>query len=495
MPSARNLPRTRKLNLHCAAAAILTIGLSACTTGPAFQPEHTAITPGNLSATRPPEASSSRNSTIPRDWWTLFHDQTLNTLITEADSTNLDLQQAALRVEESQAELGLVDSKQQPQLGFGAAYTRQAISAKSPLAHLGASTYGFDQWQAGFQASWEIDLWGYLRKQSESARASLEASAYGREAVRIAISSDVARTYLQLRGAQVNAGLSAESTRLAAQIVQLMESRERNGTASAMDVEAVRAKHAEFTTRTLQLNLQCETLMNALALLLGKDPQQLNAQLSVKPALPALPVEIPQGIPSELARRRPDILQAEARLHAATADIGAAEADFYPRIRLAGSFGSQAFTGRDLGMWKARQFSISPSFYLPIFDGGRLKRNLALTETRQRLAALAYRQTVLRAWHEVDNQLNTLASTRQRHQQFDLASGQYLKTVAHTRLAMQQGAADRLSLITAEQALLASQQALSESQTASAIAIVDLYKVLGGGWWSADSHQKGQAAS
>jgi len=458
------------------------LGLTACAVGPDFQPLPPAKTPQLAQENLLRPGTGLSQQAIPLDWWALFHDSTLNALIAEADKANLDVLLASLRVEESRAEEGLVEAQQQPQLGFGAGFTRQAISAKSPLAHLGASTYAFDQWQQGFQASWEVDLWGHLRRLGEAARARLAASAYEREAVRISVTAEVARNYFQLRGTQIDAALSSEATRLAAETVALTQSRIRNGTASASELERALASQAEAQARTQQLELQRATLMNALALLLGKDPQQLNTLLAKQPAHPLLPAQIPTGLPSELARNRPDIRQAEARLHAAIADTGAAQADFYPRVKLTGAIGSQAFTGRDLGMWQARQFSFGPSLYLPLFDGGRLQRNLELSETRQRMAALAYKQTVLRAWHEIDNQLNRYRTTQQQQQQHALASNQYQQAFNHARVALQLGVADRLSLISAQQTMLASQQALSDSSTTEAIAIVDLYKALGSGW-------------
>ena len=156
-------------------------------------------------------------------------------------------------------------------------------------------------------------------------------------------------------------------------------------------------------------------LMNALALLLGERPRALDAQLGGNLPLPSLPTSVPVGVSSELAHRRPDIRRAEAQLHAATASIGVAKADFYPRVSLRGRFGVEAFESGDFDIWASRFFTVGPTVYLPIFQGGRLTASLALSESRQRTAALAYRQTVLRAWHEVDDALDAWARAIRRY--------------------------------------------------------------------------------
>jgi NodT family efflux transporter outer membrane factor (OMF) lipoprotein len=406
----------------------------------------------------------------------------LSALIAEAGQSNLDLQMAGQRVEESRAQAGLVDASAMPQLGLGAGYARSANSAKSPVVRLGASTYGYDLWQAGFQASWELDLWGHQRRQSEAAQAGVEASRYGREAVRVAVASEVARTYLLLRGVQADTAFCDQGRQLAGQALSLYRSRARNGVATRADVALAEARLEQWQAQWQSVARQGDALMNALALLLGLPPQQLDARLSASPRLPALPEQVPVGVSSELARRRPDILQAEARLHAATADIGAAQADFYPRVSLNGNFGTLAFTGRDLGDWKSRQFAAGPTLYLPVFDGGRLRQTLALSETRQREAGLAYRQTVLRAWHEVDDALDAYATEKRRHARFEAVAGQYQLALAQTRRTFEEGAADRLAVLEAQQGALAAERARSDSATAGALSVVALYKALGGGW-------------
>ncbi|MCE0464132.1 TolC family protein [Pseudomonas sp. 20TX0172] len=198
--------------------------------------------------------------------------------------------------------------------------------------------------------------------------------------------------------------------------------------------------------------------------------------------LPSLPTRVPLGVPSELARRRPDILRAEAQLHAATAAIGVAKADFYPRIGLKGRVGMEAFNSGDLSSWDSRFFSIGPTVYLPIFQGGRLTQRLALNESRQKTAALVYRQTVLSAWHEVDNALDAWAARQREHEELQASYEQNQLALRAAERGYQQGAADYLSVLTAQRNLLASQTLLNNSATDATLTVVNLYKSLGGGW-------------
>jgi outer membrane protein TolC len=195
-----------------------------------------------------------------------------------------------------------------------------------------------------------------------------------------------------------------------------------------------------------------------------------------------MPQRLPIGVPSELARNRPDILQADAQLRAAVSDIGAAEADFYPRVSLTGNIGLTGTSLSDLGNWGSRLFSVGPSLYLPIFQGGRLKSNLALTEARQRLAGIAYQQTVLRAWHEVDDALSAYTTELKRHEQLELALAQNQTALDVAQRAYQQGTADFTTVLVSRRSLLSSQAELNDSATASALSVVALYRALGGGW-------------
>jgi NodT family efflux transporter outer membrane factor (OMF) lipoprotein len=188
------------------------------------------------------------------------------------------------------------------------------------------------------------------------------------------------------------------------------------------------------------------------------------------------------GVPAELARRRPDIRQAEAQLHAATADVGVAVADFYPKITLDGSIGVQALKFKDVGNWAARQYGFGPTISLPIFEGGKLRATLELRKVEQQEAALNYQQIVLQAWHDVDNALTAYADEQRRHDALAGAVAQNRIALTLSRQRYTQGVADFLNVLDAERSLLSAQLQLAESATTVSSNLVQLYKALGGGW-------------
>ena len=427
----------------------------------------------------------------PADWWRLLDDPVLGSLQERAQAGNLDLQAAAVRIEQSRAQLGIAAAQLLPSVGVGASQAREGLSEYGKFAALGAPSSPSDFWQLAFDASWEIDLWGRARRARESAAAQLAASAYDREAVRVALAAEVARNYLQLRGVQAQLDIARDNRALAERLLRLTDSRERHGVATRFDSAAARAQLATVNSTIPDLVQRRNALLNALALLLGEAPRALDATLRAAMPLPSLPASLPVGLPSELARRRPDILRAEAQLHAATAAIGVAKADFYPRVGLRGRFGVEAFDSGDLAGWDARFFSVGPTVYLPLFEGGRLTQRLALSEAGQKAAALAYRQTVLRAWHEVDDALDALVAERGRHAELEVALAENRQALHAAERAYREGAADYLGVLTAQRQLLASQTSVSASATNATLTLVNLYKSLGGGW-SQDAQLAGE---
>lgn len=475
-------PAPSRLKLR-ASATLCVAFLSGCAVGPDFvRPENglheIALTPraDYVDVVQPSD------SEVPSQWWTLFNDPLLADLQLRAQAANLDLQAATARIEQSRAQLGIASSQLLPSVGGSASYAREALSEHGKLAALGAPTTPSDFWQLGFDASWEIDLWGRARRAREGAEATLDAAMYDREATRVTLSAEVARTYLQLRGTQAQLEIAEQNRVVAERTLSLAESRERHGVATRFETSSARAQLATVNALVPELIQRRNAQMNALALLLGAPPRAIDAQLRDAMPLPALPIDVPVGVSSELARRRPDILRAEAQLHAATAAIGVAKADFYPRIGLKGRVGVEAFDFGDLASWDSRFFSVGPTIFLPIFEGGRLTQRLALNEAQQKTAALAYRQTVLRAWHEVDNALDAWAAEQRQHAELLTSYEQNREALRVAERGYQEGAADFLSVLIAQRNLLVSQTSLNSSATGAALTLVNLYKALGGGW-------------
>ncbi|WLG47349.1 efflux transporter outer membrane subunit [Pseudomonas sp. FP1740] len=479
MTSQRLLSQLRQ----CAIATLGAVSLAGCMVGPDFvKPENElgemVLTPRQDH----PSAPLTSDAAVPSQWWLLFNDAVLAELQSRAQADNLDLLIASERIEQSRAQLGIASSQLLPSVAANASYTREGLSEHGKFAALGAPTAPDNFWQLGFDASWELDLWGRAQRTREGAAATLEATVYDREAARVALSAEVARTYLQLRGTQAQLDIAQQNLRIAERTLGLAESRERNGVATRFETSSARAQLATIKALVPELTQRRNALMNALALLMGEQPRTLDAQLRQAMPLPSLPTRVPVGVPSELAHRRPDILRAEAQLHAATAAIGVAKADFYPRIGLKGKVGVEAFESSDLASWDSRFFSVGPTVYLPIFQGGRLTQRLALNESRQKTAALAYRQTVLRAWHEVDNALDAWAAQQRRHAELLDSYEQNKQALQSAERGYQQGATDYLSVLTAQLNVLASQTSLNDSATNATLTVVNLYKSLGGGW-------------
>jgi|TARA_R110002124_G_scaffold211717_1_gene377953 NodT family efflux transporter outer membrane factor (OMF) lipoprotein len=470
--------------LQNAGTAFCIISLCGCTVGPDFAKPRSEITQ-LPQASRPDDIYRNYLSSVaktPDEWWLIFNDKVLIELQSRAKLNNLDLQMAAERIEQSRAQLGITSSQLLPTIDSSASYSREKLSQNGKFAALGAPTNASDFWQLGFDASWELDLWGRTRRMREGATASFEATLYDREAAQVALTAEVAKTYLQLRGIQAQLAIAQQNLDIANRLVKLTESRERNGVATRFETASALAQHASIKAMLPDLMQQRNQLMNALALLIGEQPKALDAQLSQALTLPELPQNIPVGLSSELAHQRPDIQRAEAKLHAATAAIGVAKADFYPRIGLRGRIGVEAFELDDLASWDSHLFSVGPTVYLPIFQGGKLTQRLALNESRQKEAALAYRQTVLRAWHEVDNAIDTWSAQRSHHAELVIAYQQNKEAFQTAKRSYQQGVADYMTVLTAQRQLLAAQNQLNTSSTNAAISVVNLYKALGGGW-------------
>jgi NodT family efflux transporter outer membrane factor (OMF) lipoprotein len=264
--------------------------------------------------------------------------------------------------------------------------------------------------------------------------------------------------------------------------VELTNERAKHGLATDLDVANAQSQAETNAADIPQQEQQEAKLINAIGVLLGEYPQALAAQLTPASAVPMAPPRVPIGLSSELARRRPDIREADAQLHAATASIGAAKADFFPKITLSGSVAIQATQFTNMGSWGARSYSAGPSLSIPIFEGGRLRATLALREAQQQEAAITYRKTVLSAFQEVDDALTGFASEQRRRDRLD-ASVQASKRaldIANKRYI--RGLSNYLDVLTAQKALLTSEQQWVDSTATVSTNLVSLYKALGGGW-------------
>ncbi len=453
---------------------------------------------------------------IDPNWWNVFHDPELTSLESRVAAANLNVRLSTIRLAESRSQRQITGADQFPTLQGDGSYTRERISGKGVIGIIGSggssgTSFGsngsaasgttgtsgaipssitgsslkvppFNLWQYGFDASWELDLWGRVRREVESADASLEASGDARRNSLLSVVAEVARDYVQLRDVQTQLAITRENIGTDRESLQLSQDRYRGGLTTQLDVANAAAQLETTTAQVPQLEQQQASQINALSFLLGEAPRALQAELITPAAVPPIPPRVPIGVPSELARRRPDIRQAEAQLHAATADIGVAVADFYPKVTLDGSIGLQALKAKDLGNWGARQYGLGPTISIPIFEGGKLRATLALRKVEQQEAALNYQQTVLQAWHDVDNALVAYAAEQRRHDALVQAEAQNRLALRLARERYTQGVADFLNVLDAERTLLNAQLQLADSSATMSSNLVQLYKALGGGW-------------
>jgi NodT family efflux transporter outer membrane factor (OMF) lipoprotein len=492
--------RAASVALPCLLAA------AGCTVGPDFSPPD-GKAPVGWFASRPvpkPVRSEAVAAPIDPNWWTLFHDPQLTALEDRVAAQNLDVKLATIRIAESRAQRGVVAAAQLPTLGGNASYEREKASNNGVFGLLGSSAVGaeasgtggslgaggvagtnlapFDVYQYGLDASWEIDLWGRVRRQVESADAAITASTETQRDTLVSSLAEVARDYVDLRGAQLREKIADDNLKSAQNALALTQQRASGGLTTDLDVANAAAQVSNTAAEIPAIQRDEASYINALSLLLGQPPNALRAELEQPKPVPPVPPRVPVGVPSELARRRPDIRQAEAELHEATANIGVAVANFYPSITLGGSVGMQALQAQHLFDLNSRQYSFGPSISIPIFEGGQLKSTLELNKASEQEAAVNYQRTVLRAWHDVDNALTAYETTQRRRDELVRAAAQNQRALSLATERYQDGVADFLQVLDAQTRLLNTQQQLAIATTNVSENLVALYKALGGGW-------------
>ena len=466
---------------------LLGLLLGGCTLGPDFQrPDSQA--PAQWAPLQG-EAAPSQPVAEPLElrWWDSFHDARLSALIDKVAANNLDLRMASARLLQSRALRSSIAADETPAVGFSGGYSRARNSAEGlndPSGNAGKAAYNL--WQGDLVAGWELDLWGRVRRQVEAADASVQVAENDRRGVLLALLAETAGDYIQLRAVQHTLAVTRDNLKVAQHSLKLSNDRQAQGVATRLDVAQASAQVASIESRLPTLEARQADLINALGLLAAEPPRTLQRELLESAELPAPQQRFAIGVPSELAARRPDIRQAEARLHAATASIGVAKADFYPSIRLSGNFGFQAMQLSDFGAWDSRRFAIGPQLSLPIFEGGRLSGVLELREAQQQEAALNYRKVVLGAWHEIDDVLRLYNASQLRRDHLAEAVRQNRIALETAQRQYVEGAVDFLNVLTVQGALLASEEQWIDSSAAVSQALVGLYKALGGGWQAFD---------
>ncbi|WP_213772336.1 efflux transporter outer membrane subunit [Bradyrhizobium sp. dw_78] len=463
--------------------------LAGCMVGPDFVQPDSHLPEATFQGDKgKPVADSKLPAPTDPMWWRVFRDPVLTGLERQVAAANLDVRTATLRLAESRFQRGVAAAAQFPSFNGDAKYTRELysqngiVSLLTPLAPPGFSVGAINDYNTGFDASWEIDLWGRVRRQVEAADASVDQAADQRRDALVSSLAELARDYIQLRGVQTQIRIANDNLKVDRDTLALAQARQQRGLQNGLDVENAAAQVEAVRAQIPQLQQQESEYINALSFLLDQPPGTLRSALAAQPSVRTGPPRIPLGIPSELARRRPDIRAAEDQLHAATATIGVAVGDFYPSVQFNGSVGFDSLNVSNLYKPHSLQYNFGPSVTLPIFAGGRLRNTLELREAQQQEAAIGYRKTVLQAWHEVVNALVAHRLEMSRRERLHAQADHARAALDLARARYNEGVTEFLTVLDAERTLLQADQQYAASTTSVSLDLVQLFKALGGGW-------------
>ncbi len=449
--------------------------VTGCTVGPNYKRPNVTVP----SAWR--NADETGGSLADLGWWQLFKDPMLQKLIATALNNNNDIQLAVARVSEARALFGIARSAQFPQIDAGADYKNQRYSETGfpPVDKIGVNP-NMDRFKTNFDLSFEIDLWGKLRRGTEAARADMLASEENRQTVIMTLVSDVAQAYFDLLEFDQEAGIDRHTLKSRQGSLDLVRRRYDDGLASDLDVKRAEEALASAAAAVPEVERRIAQTEDRLSILLGQNPGPIPRGEALDQQ--HMPPDIPAGLPSALLERRPDIGAAEERVVAANARIGEAKAEFFPQISLTGTFGVESVSLSDLFKGPSRAWQIGPTLTMPIFHAGRLTANLHATEARKQQALIQYRQSIQQAFREVEDALVFHRKAREiriaREQRVRAARG----ALALANLRYGNGVSSYLDVLDAERQLFSAETELTETTRDQLIAVVQLYKALGGGW-------------
>ena len=424
-------------------------------------------------------------------WWTEFNDPLLNSLVERAAQSNLDLYVAEARIREARALLGVTEAGAWPSVNAAGSYARSRSSENSFVSgsqSSGSSSFSspnnleHDLFKTGFDAGWEIDIFGGTRRRVEAAAATVDATVEDRRAVLVTLLGDVAKNYIDWRGLQRRLTVAQANLRAQQETSRLTKIRFDAGLASGLEVAQAEGQASLTAAQIPTLESALKQTAYRLDVLLGGQPGMLWDELAPPAPIPALPPAAHVGLPAELLRRRPDIRRAERQLAAATAQIGAATADLYPKFSLTGGFGLQSISAGDWFSGASRFWSIGPTITWPVFDAGKIRANIAVRNAQQEQALGLYEKSVLSALGDVESALVNYGNEQTRYRSLLAAAAANRRAVELANDLYRQGLVAFLNVLDAERTLYASENDLAQSEANMASNLVALYKALGGGW-------------
>lgn len=477
---------------YCAALALLAAG---CAVGPNYEPPDLTVetVPDQWRTTV--ETEMQADTTDLEMWWISFNDSLLTELIRRSEFGNLDLQAAVGRVAEARAIRGVARGGYWPDIVLGGAYSYQKLSenglqgaqAGQPDDGTGAGassllTEPFDSWSTGLSLSWEIDLFGRIRRTVEAANAQLQASVEDYRDVLVTLYAEVGSAYVDARAFQTRLDFANQNVAAQENSLELTRDRFNAGLTSALDVAQAEQNLAQTKSTIPVLEIGLEASLNRLAVLLGEAPGSLHDELQEHAGLPQPDDKVAYGIPADLLRRRPDIRQAERLLASQTARIGIATADLYPTLTLGGSLGLESLEFDNLAEGSSVFWSIVPKITWPIFTGGKIRNRIRAEEARTAQALAAYEQTVLRALEEVQNSLVAYGQEKTRRDRLFEAVSASQRAVDLVETQYLSGLTNFQNFLDSQRSLFRQQDELAESAGRVRNNLITLNRALGGGW-------------
>lgn len=464
----------RKRGIDLAALAFLLLGGCAAV-GPEYKKPETSVPEAFLNAAH----SGLTQTTVDASWWRMFDDAQLDRLVKLGLEGNHDIRIASARVREARALRRETGYDQYPTVTTGANYLNQRSAIATTPAGVPRQR---ELYEAGFDAYWELDLFGRVRREIEASTADLEATQALWRGVVVTLIAEVARNYFELRGAQHRLQVSRRNADNQAQTFQLTLARLEGGRGT--DFDTARARSQLNTTLAQIPNLQAAINRAAyrLSVLLGKQPATLLPELAQPQAQARIPLSVDIGNPAEMLRRRPDVDGAERRLAAATARIGVAVGDLFPRVTVLGAFGVAAATGSALFSGGSSFVSIGPSLTWAAFDLGRVRARIDAADARALARLVEYEQAVLLALEETETALSNFGQQRARVESLRAAAEASEQAAGLARIRFREGVASFIDVLDAERAMLEAQERLAAAETDTATSLVAVYKALGGGW-------------
>ncbi len=434
------------------------------------------------------QKTKSTSSLEPGDvrWWRKLDDPELVRLIGMGISGNENLKEAEARVREARALCGVASAALFPQADAGASFSRSHTSENagiiSQLPQKKLINFTQNLFQTGFDASWEIDIFGGTRRRMEAASARAAGSVENYRDVMLSVIAEIARNYVEIRGAQKQLAAAETNAEIERKTLALVKVKFAAQSASRLDVERAAAQLERTRATIPPLRASIREGAYRIAVLTGRPPDFLLKELLSTAPIPNPPDIVPTGLPSDLLLRRPDLRRAQDDLHAATADIGVAVADLYPRFYLTGEASPQAAKFSDLFRQSSFMWSFGPTIDWPIFHGGQIRANIAATKARRDEAVASYRQAVLTAMQEVETSLARYGEDQVERERLQSSFQAQSKAVALAKERYRDGLTNLLTVLDAERQLTDIQNSLAVSQTRVMVDLISLYKALGGGW-------------